>query len=440
MKIRVGCVLFALAGAAFLTHPRPLSADPAMGDDESPVFGVPTNTSHRPARRSAQPRPAPSPAARPVPARPQRSSVKPESLPADPAVTDPVGSDPSLQDSPVQPDVPPGSVRDDAAWMLSTRVVMAHNPPPVGWNRLDVLVTDPATGRPVEGLLLHAAVLARGQRSPDAQPFVTEAGGGHYVVGRAISAIEPRGKHLLIVLRPPGPSVDSTLPQTDEPGSPEPSVVRTPPALHLDLQVGDLVLHTHLRMTGSWHIYRPGETWRKPARQSRVTIYTSDFVAPCFNAPIVELLGARETARHPDLVALGPDAITPEFDAAEARARIRRRPELEVSVALMDQKAMAGVGNVFKSEILFIRRVSPFRRVKDLTDETLDGLIEESHRLLRLNTERGNRRTMFHLDNQALLWVYGRSGHPCRVCGETIRMQKQGFEARSTYYCPACQR
>lgn len=260
------------------------------------------------------------------------------------------------------------------------------------------------------------------------------------VVGRTVSAVEPRGKHLLIVLRRESAAGQRTaLPELDEPGAADTALVRTPPALHLDLVQGDLVLHTHLRMTGSWHIYRPGEPWRKPEKQARVTIHTPDFVAPCFSAPIVELLGARETARHPDLISLGPDAITPTFDATEARARIRRRPELEISVALMEQRAMAGVGNVFKSEILFIRRVSPFARVNDLPDEVLDGLIEESHRLLRLNTDRGSRRTMFHLDNRALLWVYGRSGHPCRVCGEPIRMRRQGFEARSTYFCPRCQ-
>jgi endonuclease VIII len=222
------------------------------------------------------------------------------------------------------------------------------------------------------------------------------------VAGRTVDTVEARGKHLLITF-------------------------------------GDLVLHTHMRMTGSWHIYRPGEPWQKPAHQAHVTIYTDEFVAPCFTAPVVELLTARQAARHPDLTALGPDAITEEFDASEARARMRQRPEVEIGVALLNQRVMAGVGNVYKSEVLFLKRVSPFHKVGELSDETLDALIAESHRLLRLNTTGGRRRTRFGLSERDRLWVYGRSGEPCRQCGTRIQMRRQGLDARSTYYCPVCQ-
>lgn len=244
------------------------------------------------------------------------------------------------------------------------------------------------------------------------------------VAGRLVHAVEARGKHLLIVFR------------SREPSPP----TKTPERLQMELLEGDMVLHTHLRMTGSWHIYRPGEAWQKPARYAKAVITTGDFVAPCFSAPVVELLSARETARHQGIVTLGPDAITPEFDPVLARTNLRRRAELEIGVALMNQRVMAGVGNVFKSEIMFIRRVSPFTRVGDLSDTELDGLIEEAHRLLRLNTERGIRKTMFHLDERQRLWAYGRSGEPCRVCGMRILMRRQGLDGRSTYYCPQCQK
>ena len=243
------------------------------------------------------------------------------------------------------------------------------------------------------------------------------------VVGRTVQFVEARGKHLLIVFRAEKPS----------------EVIKTPERLGLELQRDDLVLHTHLRMTGSWHLYRPGERWQKPERFAVVTLSTQDFVTPCFSAPVVDLLTAAETARHPQLAALGPDAMTPEFDAAAARARIRQRPELPIGVALMNQRLMSGVGNVYKSEVLFLQRLSPFALVGDLSDETLDKLIEESHRLMRLNETNGGRRTMFTLDQSKKVWVYGRSGEPCRVCGETIRMRRQGLDARSTYYCPNCQ-
>jgi endonuclease VIII len=166
---------------------------------------------------------------------------------------------------------------------------------------------------------------------------------------------------------------------------------------------------------------------------------TADFTVPCFSAPIVELLTARGLARREDLAALGPHVITPEFHPVIARQRLRRRPELEISVALMDQTVMTGVGNEFKSEILFIRRVSPFVKIQDLDDATLDGLIAESHRLLTLNRERGRRRTVFRLNERERLWVYGRVGQPCRICGSTVCLWKQGLEARLTYYCPECQ-
>src|SRR5205085_3517991 len=98
--------------------------------------------------------------------------------------------------------------------------------------------------------------------------------------------------------------------------------IRTSERLGLELLQTDLVLHTHLRMTGSWHIYRHGERWRKPEWLMKVALATEEFVVPCFSAPVVELLTARQAARHPDLVTLGPDAITPEFDALEAGERI----------------------------------------------------------------------------------------------------------------------
>jgi endonuclease-8 len=235
----------------------------------------------------------------------------------------------------------------------------------------------------------------------------------HPVEGRTITGVEARGKHLLITLALPTPNTQHPTPT--------------------------LVLHTHLRMTGSWHLYRPGEPWRKPERYAKVVLRTTDWVAPCFSAPVVGLLTERRAARHAQLQALGPDAMTEEFDREDALARLRRHPDVEIGVALMNQRLMAGVGNVYKSEVLFVRRVCPFSRVGELADEALEELVDEAHRLMRLNEARGARRTMFGLRESERLWVYGRSGEPCRVCGETVRMRRQGMDARSTYYCPQCQ-
>jgi endonuclease-8 len=233
------------------------------------------------------------------------------------------------------------------------------------------------------------------------------------LVGRVVSAVETRGKHLLITFTDPkaGPGTEDDA----------------------------LVLHTHMRMTGSWHIYRPAEAWRKPAHRAVVVIRTDAFVCPCFSAPVVELLTSRQTVHHAALASLGPDAIQDDFDPAEALRRLRQRADLPIGVALLDQRAFAGIGNVYKSEVLFCQRRSPFARVCDLSEAALAGIVDQCHRMLQLNREHGNRRTHFALDERERLWVYGRSGEPCRVCGEMIRMQRQGLDGRSTYYCPRCQ-
>jgi len=249
------------------------------------------------------------------------------------------------------------------------------------------------------------------------------------VVGRRISAVEARGKHMLITFARPHTPAETANPHDCSGQIANPH----------DPRAADLVLHTHLRMTGSWHLYRPGERWQKADKLAVVTIFTEDFVAPCFSAPVVELLTARQMERHPELAALGPDAMTERFDAEEAKRRMLRRPDAEIAVALLNQRLMAGVGNVFKSEVLFICRVSPFLKVVELPEETIDRLIEESHRLLRLNEGGGARRTRFGLNDRQKLWVYGRSGEPCYACGEKVRMRRQGLDARSTYYCPRCQ-
>lgn len=179
MKISLPLVLLGLAGAAMLAHPRPLSADPASGDDDdTPVFSVPStqSTAHRStARPSATSKlPPHSPAAR---ALPRKESASDDPAPFAPRAAVRTPLDPSGED----PSVPDGAVRDDAPWMLSTAVTLAHNPPPVGWNRLDVLVTDPATSEPVTGLALHAEVTRGTAHSRAVHPAVMEAGRGHYI-------------------------------------------------------------------------------------------------------------------------------------------------------------------------------------------------------------------------------------------------------------------
>ena len=222
------------------------------------------------------------------------------------------------------------------------------------------------------------------------------------VVGSQVAAVEARGKHLLIQFS------------------------------------GGAVLRTHMRMTGSWHLYRVGTRWRRPASLARAIVEAGDVVAVCFSAPEVELLSAGQMNGHAALQRLGPDLLAPEFDEAEALARLRAATDLEIADALLDQSIAAGIGNVYKSEVLFLEGINPFARVGSLNEETLRCLLRTARRQLRRNVGVSERRTT-HGTQKQTLWVYGRAGRPCARCGTTIRRAVQGPHARSTYWCPTCQ-
>jgi endonuclease-8 len=211
-----------------------------------------------------------------------------------------------------------------------------------------------------------------------------------------------------------------------------------------------LELRTHLRMQGTWHRYRPGEPWRRAPGRAVLVLEVPGAVAVCFDAPVVELFETRAEAIHPALGRLGPDLLDPAFAADAARRRLRdpSRAAMEVGPALLDQRALAGIGNVVKNETLFLERVDPFARVADLDDATLDRLIATARRILVESAARtrGPERvtTVDPVTRRPLapgpLWVYGRAGRPCRRCGTLIRSAQQGTDLpRTTYWCPRCQ-
>jgi endonuclease-8 len=223
------------------------------------------------------------------------------------------------------------------------------------------------------------------------------------LVGACVTGVEPRGKHLLI-------GFDTGF-----------------------------TLRTHLRMTGSWHRYRPDEPWKLPKRQASVVLETADSIAVCFNAPTVELLSDAELARQPTLAALGPDLLAPDFEADVAVKRFHDRGTAELGEALLDQRVVAGIGNVYKSEVCFIERLSPWRPVGELDDPTLRRVLATARRLLRANIGGGARVTTGGARGAGPLWVYGRAGRPCRRCGRLIEARRQGELFRTTYWCPGCQ-
>jgi endonuclease-8 len=187
-------------------------------------------------------------------------------------------------------------------------------------------------------------------------------------------------------------------------------------------------LRTHMRMTGSWHLYKPGERWRKKAAAMRALVAVEDWVAVCFAAPEVELVddaGLGATGH------LGPDLCLPTADverAAELLVELSP-PEREVGDALLDQRIACGVGNVWKSESLFVERLDPFTPVGRLSAEQRRSLLATAARLLQEQVVRPG----------GVRAVYGRRGQPCRRCGTPISWRPQGPHRRGTYWCPACQ-
>jgi endonuclease VIII len=209
-----------------------------------------------------------------------------------------------------------------------------------------------------------------------------------------------------------------------------------------------LELRTHLGMHGSWHRYKPAEPWLRPPSRARIVIEVPGAVVVCFDAPTVELFEARSERIHPVLTGLGPDLLAPEFDerpTLEARRRLRdpSRASLTIAEALLDQRALAGIGNVYKSELLFIESVNPFRPVASLGDNALEGLVLTARRLFLANRDRAARVTTgadpADRRSGASLWVYGRAGRPCRRCGRTILDRRHGRLNRRTFWCPGCQ-
>lgn len=250
---------------------------------------------------------------------------------------------------------------------------------------------------------LQAALAGRSVTAfESALPAVARRAKSEAVVGQRIAGVDANGKHLLLRFE------------------------------------GGVTLHTHLGMRGSWHLYRTSSRWRKPRTTARIVITADDVVAVCFAPMLAALLTPAELRRNLRLTRLGPDALRDGFDPAEAVSRLRARDDLEIGVAIVDQKALAGIGNVYKSEVLFLCGVNPFARVEALADATLLRVVETAAAQLERSAARAERRTTSELA-PGTLFVYGRGGEPCRRCGETVRRAYQGLMRRSTYWCPRCQ-
>jgi endonuclease-8 len=213
---------------------------------------------------------------------------------------------------------------------------------------------------------------------------------------------------------------------------------------------GGLVLRTHMRMNGSWHLYRHGERWWRGEHAMRIRIDTAEWVAVAFNVPVAEFLTPRQLEARGPVARLGPDLLGETFDRDEAIRRIVASGHRAIAQTLLDQRIVAGIGNVYKSEVLFMAGVHPETPSSALPHATLEQMMNIARGVLkdnvvagtspRIQTYRNLRQWNRASGHDESLWVYGRRGKPCRKCGTPIEMKKSGLDARSTYWCPDCQR
>ncbi|MFE1403610.1 DNA-formamidopyrimidine glycosylase family protein [Streptomyces sp. NPDC058770] len=211
---------------------------------------------------------------------------------------------------------------------------------------------------------------------------------------------------------------------------------------------GGLTLHSHLRMDGSWQVYAPGERWRGgPAHQIRGVLANADRTAVGYRLPVLELLRTREEERA--VGHLGPDLLGPDWDPDTALRNLLTDSSRPLGEALLDQRNLAGIGNVYKAELCFLARATPWLPIGELPAATASRLVTTAKQLLEANRDRPVRTTTTTTTStrtgvvarphgsKVRLWVYGRTNRPCLRCGTPIRMAEQG--ARPTYWCPHCQ-
>ena len=213
---------------------------------------------------------------------------------------------------------------------------------------------------------------------------------------------------------------------------------------------GGGTLATHMLMSGSWHIYRHGERWQQPRQNMRILLENSEYVTVGFRVPVAKMLKAHELERALRIPPPSIDVLSEEFDDTEVSGRIFKCRDEEIGDVLLHQEVIAGVGNVFKSEICFVTATSPFCKVSAMNLDKVATLIATARKLVKANVleDSGDaivtygarkRRTTHESDPSASLWVYGRAGEPCRQCGEHIRRRIHGPDARVTFWCEQCQ-
>lgn len=214
--------------------------------------------------------------------------------------------------------------------------------------------------------------------------------------GRAVTSVDAYGKHLLIRFE------------------------------------DDLVIHSHLRMTGMWGAYRDGQRWRRARRRAWLVLRTGEGEAVQFDGPVLELLTGARVRNDPRIAHLGPDILAPELDEPRFLRRLREDdPTRPIGDALLDQRTIAGIGNIWKSEGCFAARVDPWRASARVSDEEALAIVRATRARMEVSAREGFQARM--------LQVYERAGRACPRCGAPVQAARQGEGNRSTYWCPGCQ-
>jgi endonuclease-8 len=220
---------------------------------------------------------------------------------------------------------------------------------------------------------------------------------GERLRGRAVRSVDARGKHLFVRFE------------------------------------GGLTVHSHLRMTGLWGVYRREQHWRRAPGRAWLVLRSGDWEVVEFDGPVLELMSDSRARLDPRLAALGPDVLGEEFDHERFIARLRGAdPRRAIADALLDQQIVAGIGNLWKAELCFAAGIDPWRELSALNDDEVRGLIELARKLMRRSVQEGN--------STRPGAVYRRAGQPCPRCRTIIRRRGQGENNRSTFWCPGCQR
>ena len=231
------------------------------------------------------------------------------------------------------------------------------------------------------------------------------------LAGRAVRSVDAHGKHLLVRFE------------------------------------GDLTVHSHLRMGGSWRVYRHGERWRRSPHRAWLIIRTPEHEVVQFDGPVLELMTDGRTHLDLRLAALGPDVLAPELDEDDLLRRLREDDSTRaVGDALLDQRNLAGIGNIWKSEGCYLAKLDPWRPLARVSDDEVLAVVRGVRPLMRESVDRGGRVETYRPTGRRYspgrdrrTWVYGRGGLPCRACGTEVRARGQGDDNRTTYWCPSCQ-